>query len=163
MNAGAGGEWPDSAVPPQMTQRAPYPTRLFELIQYLKYKPGWTFELKHKWRDTTCEGLTLDISVRESDSYGRFDIPGASRPALEFLHVIEVPAASYDRRAWQRWLFDQILLVERHEAMEWFKIAGHRPYAPHHGPGRNPYTVHEIGTTDEASTSSTGQVGSVVP
>ena len=66
-------------------------------------------------------------------------------------------------RAWRRWLFDRIMDTELHEAMEWFKIGGHRPFAPHHGPGRNCYTVHEIGTLDEASTSSTGVVGSVVP
>jgi hypothetical protein len=145
--------------PEHMTQRAPYPLALVSLVARLTYKPNWTFELKHKWRDTKCEGLTLDITVREADSYGRFTGPGT----LDFLHVIEVPAASYDYRAWQRWLFDRIVEVETHEAMEWFKIDGRRPYAPHHGPGRNPYVIHEIGTTDEASTSSTGVVGSVVP
>lgn len=32
-----------------------------------------------------------------------------------------VPAAAYNEQSWTRWLLEQILLVEKHEAMEFFK------------------------------------------
>lgn len=68
-----------------------------------------------------------------------------------------VPPAAYDRRSWQRWLFDQVLLVEQHEACEFFQVDGRRPYAPNHGPGRNPYTIHELGTAADAETDFRGR------
>ncbi len=55
-----------------------------------------------------------------------------------------VPPASYNKRSWQRWLFDQILLVERHETMEFFTIDEEKPYSPNHGPGNDPYIVAEL-------------------
>jgi hypothetical protein len=54
--------------------------------------------------------------------------------------------------------------VERHEAAEFFALdadkpgGGARPYAPHHQPGADPYTVFELGTAEEAATSFRGTV-----
>jgi hypothetical protein len=71
-------------------------------------------------------------------------------------HYLIVPAASYDERSWRRWLLDQVLLVESHEACEFFQIDGQRPFAPNHGPGRDPYTILELGTVEDAETSFRG-------
>lgn len=123
------------------------------MVERTTYRPGWRFSLEDRNRDTDSEGqvigsgLTLVISTLGYNSY---------KPSLgetyRVLHFFIVPAATYDERAWQRWLFDQIVLVETHEAMEFFKIDKKRPFAPNHGPGRNPYSVLERGTEQDATT-----------
>jgi hypothetical protein len=47
-------------------------------------------------------------------------------------------------------------LVDLHERMEDFVVGGERPYAPKHGPGRNPYVVHEVSTEEARGTSFRG-------
>lgn len=73
-------------------------------------------------------------------------------------HYMPVPPAAYNRQSWQRWLLDQFLLVERHEACEFFTIDGERPYAPHHGPGNDPYIIFDHGTDTDRRTSFRGQL-----
>jgi hypothetical protein len=74
-------------------------------------------------------------------------------------HSMPVPPAAFDRRSWQRWLLDQVLLVERHEACEFFQIDGKRPYAPLHQPGSDPYMiVAESSTNEERRTNFRGEL-----
>lgn len=40
-----------------------------------------------------------------------------------------------------RWAFDQLLLVERHEAGEFFTVDGARPFFPHHQLEGSPYVL----------------------
>jgi hypothetical protein len=127
-----------------MHQTAPDPTELFDLVEALTYRPGWTFTLEVVDRGQGSEGLTLDIVTRGYDSYH----PERGE-VYRVHHFMPVPPAAYDRPSWQRWVFEQILLVERHEACEFFALDGERPYAPNHGPGHDPYVVREL-TTDEA-------------
>ncbi len=61
-----------------------------------------------------------------------------------------VPPAAYNERSWKRWLFEQILLVERHEAAEFFQVDGDRPFAPYHHDGNDPYIVFELSTEAES-------------
>src|SRR5258708_4733681 len=98
-----------------MRQEAPFPTVLAELVDAVEYRAGWRFWLSDLDRGQGSKGLTLVINVSTANSY----------PPHEEIHVnhyMLVPPAAYDERSWQRWLFDQILLVERHEAMEFFQI-----------------------------------------
>lgn len=134
-----------------MRQEAPFPTPLTQLVAGLDYKAGWSFTVKDTDRGQGSKGLTLCILITTPDSYN----PEALRRVM---HYMPVPPAAYDRRSWQRWLFDQILLVERHEACEFFQINGHRPYAPHHGPGNDPYIVFDHGTDEDVRTSYLGEV-----
>jgi hypothetical protein len=142
---------------PIMRQTAPYPTALHSLVERATYRPGWTFWLADIDRDKDPQGgvagggLTLCITTKGYNTY-----KPSEGETYRVNHYFIVPAATYDERAWLRWLFDQILLVETHEAMEFFKIDKHRPYAPNHGPGRNPYTVLERGTEEDAATMFTG-------
>lgn len=138
---------------PVMRQEAPYPQILHELVGQVAYRPGWQFKLGHLDRGQGSEGLTLDIITLGYDSYhpDRGQTYGVH-------HFMPVPPAAFDRRSWQRWLFEQVLLVERHEAMEFFVIDGERPYAPHHGPGNDPYIVFEHGTDLDVRTRFTGEV-----
>lgn len=134
-------------------QTAPFPDVLEELVSKITYRPGWMFQLSYMDRGQGSKGLTLVIITKGYNSYHPAD-----GEFYRVSHYMPVPPAAYDRRSWQRWLFDQILLVERHEAMEFFIIDGIRPYAPHHGPGNDPYIIFEHGTDLDMRTRFTGEV-----
>jgi hypothetical protein len=136
-----------------MRQVAPDPEVLVELVSQLAYRPGWTFTLGDIDRGQGSEGLTLDITTLGYDSYH----PDRGE-TYRVHHYMPVPPAAFDRRSWQRWLLEQCLLVERHEACEFFSIDGQRPYAPHHGPGNDPYIIFEHGSDQDARTSFRGVV-----
>jgi len=141
-----------------MHQEAPYPTALASLVERLTYRLGWRFWLTDADRDEdesghiVGHGLTFVVQTRGYNSY-----KPADGETYRVNHYFIVPAATYDERSWQRWVFDQLVLVETHEAMEFFKVAKHRPFAPNHGPGRNPYSIHERGSDLDAHTMFTGE------
>lgn len=135
------------------TQVAPYPALLDALVAKLSYRPGWEFDLTHRDRGQGSEGLTLRIITVGYDSYH----PDRGQ-TYRVAHYMPVPPAAYDERSWRRWLLEQLLLVERHECMEFFKIGAKRPYAPHHGPGNDPYIVFDHGTDLDVRTQFTGEV-----
>ena len=126
-------------------QEAPFPETLKSLVSRTKYKAGWSFSLDNSYdRGQECKGLTLNILIDCPDSY-------EDRP-FRVLHLMPVPAAAYNEKSWRRWLFEQILLVERHEAMEFFEIDNRKPFAPHHLDGNDPYTIYEPGTDEQELT-----------
>jgi hypothetical protein len=132
-------------------QRAPYPVELADLLSNLRYKARWKFSLEDLDRGQGSEGLTLVITITTPDSYH----PETMRTVV---HYFPVPPAAYDTRSWRRWLFEQLLLVETHEAMEFFTIDGEKPYAPSHGPGNDPYLIREVGTDLDRRTSYLGEL-----
>lgn len=115
---------------------------LADLVRGLSYKPGWSFKLEEISRRWGSEGLTLSIGAT---------VPNSLNPTegTSVLHLMPVPPSAWDRESWTRWLFDQILLVERHEAMEFFQIDDMRPYFPEHGEGCNFYTIAETKTQED--------------
>lgn len=136
-----------------MTQQAPYPGRLAALVGRLTYKPGWRFRLLDNYdRGQGSVGLTLVITITATDSYDH-------DKQIAVRHLMPVPPAAYDERSWRDWLFEQILLVEHHEAAEFFTIGSDKPYAPLHLPGSNPYMKVEKATDVELRTSFEGIVG----
>jgi hypothetical protein len=136
---------------PVMRQEAPYPDTLNELVDALRYKPGWRFDLYQLDRGQGSVGLTLVITIDTPDSY-------QPERTITVAHYMPVPPAAYDARSWRRWLLEQVLLVERHEACEFFTIAGDKPYAPSHGPGNDPYLIREVGTDEDRRTSFRGEL-----
>lgn len=138
-----------------MRQVAPYPEALAQQVAELAYKPGWTFQLEDIDRGQGSQGLTLVITTRGYNSYH----PEQGQN-YRVNHFMPVPPAAFDGRSWRRWLLDQLLLVERHEACEFFQVGGERPYAPSHGPGNDPYLVREVGTDVDVRTSFRGHVKS---
>lgn len=135
----------------QMRQVAPWPMTLADMIGRVQYRPGWTFELKDMDRGQGAAGLTLIIRVVTVNSYEPYE-------PIAVAHLMPVPPASFDGRSWQRWLFDQCLLVDRHEGMEFFTVGGVKPYAPSHGPGNDPYLVREYGTDEDRRMSFRGEL-----
>lgn len=136
-----------------MIQEAPEPTELYDLVEQLQYKPGWEFELSNIDRGQGSKGLTLEIVPLVYNSYHV-----EHGQTYRVRHFMPVPPAAYDRRSWQRWLFEQIAAVERHEACEFFQIHGERTYAPLHQPGSDPYMLTELSTDIERRTSFRGEV-----
>lgn len=136
----------------QNTQVAPFPHELADLVEKMAYRPGWEFELEHLDRGQGSEGLTLKILSLGYDTYH----PDRGE-TYRVWHYMLVPPASFDRRAWQRWLLEQLLLVEQHETCEFFQIGEERPFAPNHGPGRDPYVILELGRVEDAETSFRGE------
>jgi len=135
-----------------MRQEAPHPTFLQWLVDdAIEYKLGWRFTLADIDRDQGSKGLTLVINITGQNTYHH-------EQSISVNHYFPVPPAAYDMRSWRRWLFEQILLVERHEACEFFIIDGDRPYAPSHGPGNDPYLIRELGTDLDRRTSFRGEV-----
>ena len=150
-----------------MRQVAPYPVLLEQLVTSVRYKPGWLFMLSSIDRGQGSVGLTLIIRITGPDSYN-------PDKTISVNHYMIVPPAAYDDRAWRRWLFDRILLVERHEAMEFYRFPvaprydaaadahfaqpDERPYAPSHGPGNDPYMIREVGTDEDRRTSFRGEL-----
>lgn len=134
-----------------MRQEAPYPDVLQSLIDGLAYKAGWRFQLADLDRGQGSRGLTLIINITTPNSYH-------PERQVSVNHYMLVPPAAYDERSWRRWLFDQVLLVERHEACEFFAIDGGKPYAPSHGFGQDPYLIREIGTEEDRRTSFRGDL-----
>lgn len=153
-----------------MCQYAPYPDELADLVSRVRYRPGWRFTLAEMERDPASShggaagGLTLTIFADVQDTYH----PEIRRPVN---HFFIVPAATYDRQSWERWLLDCILKVESHEACEWFQIVDmesfptqggevhegvRRPFAPNHGPGKDPYTIFSYSTDEARRTSFRG-------
>ena len=139
-----------------MRQVAPYPHELADLVSKLGYKEHWRVWLEDVDRGQGSKGLTLVIQRYGPDSYNTGRI-------LPVNHYMLVPPASFNRRSWQMWLFEQFLLVERHEAAEFFVIDGHRPYAPLHGPGNDPYLIAELATDEERRTSFRGELNPESP
>jgi hypothetical protein len=134
-----------------MRQAAPYPGELADLVRLLRYKDRWRVWLDDMERDPGSGGLTLVIQRYGPDSYH------PDRP-LPVNHYFPVPPATYNRRSWQMWLFRRVLDVEQHEAAEFFVVDGHRPYAPVHAPGFDPYLVCELATDTERRTSYKGEL-----
>lgn len=104
-----------------LRQYAPFPTELQDLVDRVRYQPGWRAWLTDKQRDPedthgqSAGGLTLIIYADVNDTYH----PQAHRPVN---HYFIVPAATFNRSAWLRWLLGCYLQVEQHEACEWFRL-----------------------------------------
>ena len=146
-----------------MHQEAPFPEALRYLVERTRYKEGWRFTLTDLDRGQGSKGLTLVILRTGPDSYH----PERTLPVN---HYFIVPAASYNYRSWQRWLFDRIRDVESHEAAEFFQVCDSpgsehavRPYAPLHGPGNDPYLVAELARDEDRRTSFRGELNPESP
>jgi hypothetical protein len=111
---------------------------LRSVVAQVAYKDGWRLWVEYKARPTEhyagSEGDTLCIHAD--------GVPDSTRPGETTMieHWIAVPPTSWERAAWERWVLDQLVLVETHEAMEFYAVDGHKPFFPAHGPGRRAAT-----------------------
>lgn len=156
-----------------MRQVAPYPETLADLVRCLRYREhmGWRV-----WLDDDCQrdkpgrhsgearGLTLIVQRSGPNTYRPDEVMTVS-------HYFAVPAATYNRQSWMRWLFDRLGDVDAHERMEDFVLEedvpdSHgctarvftRPMAPCHGPGWDPYLVTVERAPEDRRTSFKGEL-----
>jgi hypothetical protein len=123
---------------------------LSDLVSKVKCKPGWTFYLVGQ-----LDSFQLVITVPGFDSYH-------PENKLTVSHIFPVPIATYNEKTWRRWIFEMCRRVENHELGEWFQVDGVRPFAPLHGPGEDPYTVHEFRDETDAQTIQDGSHASEI-
>lgn len=71
--------------------------------------------------------------------------------------------ATYNEKTWRRWIFEMCRRVENHELGEWFRVGEERPFAPMHGPGENPYDVHEFRDEMDARVMQDGSITDNIP
>lgn len=127
-------------------QSAPYPNELAEMVKGCSYRKAWRVWLADDYdRGQGSVGLTLIIRAQTVNSHDQDQSKG-------ILHYFPVPPAAYDRRSWQRWLFECFHQVEFHECMEFFEIDGVKVYSPSHGEGNDPYMLREVGTQEDVTT-----------
>jgi hypothetical protein len=125
---------------------------LRSLISRLTYMQGWEFVLRegmNRGQGSKGDTLVIYVTVLDSTDPEREDV-------IQVGHYFPVPPAAYNERSWRRWVFEQVLLVERHEAMEFFQVDGKPVYPPAHGPGNDPYMVLEFGRVEDAETTALG-------
>jgi hypothetical protein len=167
----------DVTSPRVMQQTAPYPDELAAVVKALRYRQhlGWRV-----WLDDDCQrdkpgrhtgesrGLTLIVQRCGPNTYDP-DEP------MVVNHYFAVPAATYNRQSWLRWLFDRLGDVDTHERMEDFAFESEtpnrvgaevlgtnralvRPYAPCHGPGWDPYLITVERSETDRRTSFRGEL-----
>lgn len=108
--------------------------------------PHWTFYLKDE-----DGALRLVIQISGHNNYD---------PSQRFIvnHFHPVPITTYNEKSWRRWVYDQCRRTMNHEIGEALNFNGVRPFAPMHGPGEDPYTVHEWRPESDALTTQDGSI-----
>lgn len=99
-------------------------------VSRLGYKPGWAFKIGGPL------GRFLCVYARTPDSSD----PSQERTTQ---HMFELPDGPLDERDMARWVFDRLLLCEQHEAGEFFRLDGFRPFLPNHQDEGDPYVMVE--------------------
>ena len=88
------------------------------------------------------------------DGYDNYD----TKRRLRIGHCHPVPHTTYNEKTWRRWVFEQCMRTMTHEIGESLSFDGVRPFVPMHGPGEDPYTVHEIRSEADALTTQDGSL-----
>lgn len=115
---------------------------LEQIVQETKCKPNWSFRLAD---EQGAKRLVITIAgVNNYDHSQPFTVS----------HYHPVPITTYNEKSWRRWIFEQCMRTMTHELGESLRFGEDevRPFAPMHGPGEDPYTVHEWRSEEDALT-----------
>lgn len=121
---------------------------LQQIVNETKCFPNWSFRL------IDDEGAKrLLIQLRTFHNYDH------TKP-FTVNHIHPVPIATYNAKSWRRWIFEQCIRTMHHEIGESLRFGNEelRPFAPMHGPGEDPYTVHEWRPESDALTTQDGSL-----
>jgi hypothetical protein len=123
---------------------------LARLVEQLRCKPGWSFRLQKSDNDIYPKLVirVVGYDSADPDNLRRYTVN----------HFFPVPEATYNEQSWLRWVFEMCRRLENHELGEWFRIGNNQPFRPLHGPGEDPYTVHEFRPMIDALTTQDGSV-----
>lgn len=105
------------------------------LINQLTYKEDWEFEIIGYGGG----GKVLRINLNTIDS----TVPRGSGMTVRTLtgHTFPIPYIPMTVRDTELWILECILMVEQHEACEFFKINDVAIFFPEHGENANPYKI----------------------
>ena len=98
-------------------------------VTRLSYKPGWRF----KWAG--AGGRSLCVYATTTNSLAQTE-----QRTTQHQFALPVGGFSSDREE-ARWVFDCLLLAERHETGEFLKVDGFAPFWPHHADEGDPYDI----------------------
>ena len=121
---------------------------LENIVKETKCKPGWSFRLVD---EDGAKRLVIRINgVNNYDHSEPYTVD----------HYHPVPITTYNEKSWRRWIFEQCLRTMNHEIGESLRFGTDelRPFAPMHGPGCDPYSVHEVCSIEEALTTQDGSL-----
>lgn len=124
---------------------------LTALVNKVACKPGWSFSLRD---ENGALRLVIQVDGHNSDH---------PEDRIVVSHFFPVPMATYNEATWKEWIFSRCQGVENHELGEWFRINGHQPFRPLHGPGEDPYTVHFSRPVIDQLTTQDGSLRNVDP
>lgn len=119
---------------------------LQKVVNEAKVFPNWSFRLHE---DNGAKRLVIRIETHHNYF---FDAP------FTVDHYHAVPATTFNEKSWRRWLFEQCIRTVNHEIGETLQFDGVRPFVPMHGPGEDPYTIHEWRPEVDALTIQTGEL-----
>lgn len=121
---------------------------LGRVIEETRCKPGWYFALVDQ-----NGAKRLVITIKGVNNYDY------SQP-YTVSHWHPVPITTYNEKSWRRWIFEQCIRTMNHEIGESLRFGPDelRPFAPMHGPGEDPYTVHEWRSESDALTTQKGSL-----
>lgn len=105
---------------------------LADVVGATAYRPCWEIIVDPDCIRGDWRGPALVIRAYTQDTY-------SPDRTLRVNHPFPLPPVDWDRETWTHWLFDRLLDVEAHEAMEFFTVDGQRPFSPSHGGGGDPY------------------------
>lgn len=108
--------------------------KLTEIIATLAYKPKWQFMITHDIPQKFC------VHIECEDSTGRYDPRFQSK--FHVAHHFEIPPYDMPIEELERYILDRIMDVDRHEAMEFFKIKGKAVFMPDHSDVTKLYSIH---------------------
>lgn len=123
-------------------QISPHPIEA--VINRITYKPGWNFSVRHPGPSLVIEAVTEDsdlvqineepIDVTSNGAVTKLKVdPLTELPLRIFEHSFAIPPAPPENQEWWlRFIFDCIVLVERHEAREFLRLDRERIFAPPH-------------------------------
>jgi hypothetical protein len=98
------------------------------VLPAITYKPGWSFKIGGPGNRYLC------VMATTLDSFA----PNTQRCTQ---HMFLLPDPLPASRHLARWVFDQLLLCELHEAGEFFQWDGSRPFFPNHQDEGSPYEL----------------------
>lgn len=124
-------------------QRAQTWDELQRFLDRFSYEDGSKAVLH---RDDPSNYCLLYVFLHAPNSY--HGSPGA-RVDRYTRHEFVVPVATYNYENWRRWVYERLCSAALHEVGEWFKDAGERVFAPHHGNGESPYFQWQMGSPEQ--------------
>lgn len=115
---------------------------LEKIVNETKCKPGWSFSLRDEGG-----AKRLVITLETNHNYD-------DESLYKINHYHAVPITTFNEKSWRRWIFEACIRTMHHELGESLRFGPDeiRPFVPMHGPGEDPYTIHEWRTEKEALT-----------